>query len=345
MYFQKTLLATALMVAFSSSVIAADWVDVPSTVTTEELKAGQANHIDQGKFEGDFSVVGKAGKTDNSSAFASTYSLSEIELSQGSRLWVTAEAGTKVIGLVATGSEKTATNNGSIYISTENPSDSWKVKAMTSDGGTIVNNGQIIVKNGYAMQAGNTEGGSVINNKGITVLNSGVALDLSSKAAIKTAQNNGDISLIGDEGSPLIGVLLGNTIFENTNNIFADGHTAVVATAGTGTLKLSGNSHIEGDVILSAEGSTLQVDSLNAKEEIDLIGGAKEVSITSSDFTINQKKGALSIGTLSTPDGSAHFNLSEVGVTPVLTIDTLTEGAVVDYGYTAAVSDALQKGE
>ena len=345
MYFQKTLLATALMVAFSSSVIAADWVDVPSTVTTEELKAGQANHIDQAKFDGDFSAVGKVGKTDNSSAFASTYNLSEIELSQGSRLWVTAEAGTRVIGLVATGSEKTATNNGSIYVSTENPSDSWRVKAMTSDGGTIVNNGQIIVKNGYAMQAGNTEGGSVINNKGITVLNNGVALDLSSSAAIKTAQNNGDITLIGDEGSSLIGVLLGNTTFENTNNIFADGHTAVVATAGTGTLKLSGNSHIEGDVILSAEGSTLQVDSLNAKEEIDLIGGAKEVSITSSDFTINQKKGALSIGTLSTSDGSAHFNLSEVGETPVLAIDKLSEGAVVDYGYTAAVSDAFQKGE
>lgn len=214
---------------------------------------------------------------------------------------------------------------------------------MTSDGGTIVNNGQIIVKNGYAMQAGNTEGGSVINNKGITVLNNGVALDLSSSAAIKTAQNNGDITLIGDEGSSLIGVLLGNTTFENTNNIFADGHTAVVATAGT--LKLSGNSHIEGDVILSAEGSTLQVDSLNAKEKIDLIGGAKEVSITSSDFTITQKKGALSIGTLSTSDGSAHFNLSEVGETPVLTIDKLSEGAVVDYGYTAAVSDAFQKGE
>lgn len=343
MYFQKTLLATALMVAFSSSVIAADWVDVPSTVTTEELKAGQANHIDQAKFDGDFSAIGKVGKTDNSSAFASTYNFSEIELSQGSRLWVTAEAGTKVIGLVATGSEKTATNNGSIYVSTENPSDSWRVKAMTSDGGTIVNNGQIIVKNGYAMQAGNTEGGSVINNKGITVLNNGVALDLSSSAAIKTAQNNGDITLIGDEGSSLIGVLLGNTTFENTNNIFADGHTAVVATAGT--LKLSGNSHIEGDVILSAEGSTLQVDSLNAKEKIDLIGGAKEVSITSSDFTITQKKGALSIGTLSTSDGSAHFNLSEVGETPVLTIDKLSEGAVVDYGYTAAVSDAFQKGE
>lgn len=343
MYFQKTLLATALMVAFSSSVIAADWVDVPSTVTTEELKAGQANHIDQAKFDGDFSAIGKVGKTDNSSAFASTYNFSEIELSQGSRLWVTAEAGTKVIGLVATGSEKTATNNGSIYVSTENPSDSWRVKAMTSDGGTIVNNGQIIVKNGYAMQAGNTEGGSVINNKGITVLNNGVALDLSSSAAIKTAQNNGDITLIGDEGSSLIGVLLGNTTFENTNNIFADGHTAVVATAGT--LKLSGNSHIEGDVILSAEGSTLQVDSLNAKEKIDLIGGAKEVSITSSDFTITQKKGALSIGTLSTSDGSAHFNLSEVGETPVLTIDKLSEGAVVDYGYTATVSDAFQKGE
>lgn len=343
MYFQKTLLATALMVAFSSSVIAADWVDVPSTVTTEELKAGQANHIDQAKFDGDFSAIGKVGKTDNSSAFASTYNFSEIELSQGSRLWVTAEAGTKVIGLVATGSEKTATNNGSIYVSTENPSDSWRVKAMTSDGGTIVNNGQIIVKNGYAMQAGNTEGGSVINNKGITVLNNGVALDLSSSAAIKTAQNNGDITLIGDEGSSLIGVLLGNTTFENTNNIFADGHTAVVATAGT--LKLSGNSHIEGDVILSAEGSTLQVNSLNAKEKIDLIGGAKEVSITSSDFTITQKKGALSIGTLSTSDGSAHFNLSEVGETPVLTIDKLSEGAVVDYGYTAAVSDAFQKGE
>ncbi len=343
MYFQKTLLATALMVAFSSSVIAADWVDVPSTVTTEELKAGQANHIDQAKFDGDFSAIGKVGKTDNSSAFASTYNFSEIELSQGSRLWVTAEAGTKVIGLVATGPEKTATNNGSIYVSTENPSDSWRVKAMTSDGGTIVNNGQIIVKNGYAMQAGNTEGGSVINNKGITVLNNGVALDLSSSAAIKTAQNNGDITLIGDEGSSLIGVLLGNTTFENTNNIFADGHTAVVATAGT--LKLSGNSHIEGDVILSAEGSTLQVDSLNAKEKIDLIGGAKEVSITSSDFTITQKKGALSIGTLSTSDGSAHFNLSEVGETPVLTIDKLSEGAVVDYGYTAAVSDAFQKGE
>lgn len=345
MYFQKTLLATALMVAFSSSVIAADWVDVPSTVTTEELKAGQANHIDQAKFNGDFSAVGQAGKTDNSSAFASTYKLSEIELSQGSRLWVTAEAETKVIGLVATGSEKTATNNGSIYVSTENPSDSWRVKAMTSDGGAIVNNGQIIVKNGYAMQAGNTKGGSVINNKGITVLNSGVALDLSSSAAITTAKNNGDITLIGDEGSSLIGVLLGNTTFENTNNIFADGHTAVVATAGTGTLKLSGNSHIEGDVILSAEGSTLQVDNLNAKEEIDLIGGAKEVSITSSDFTINQKKGALSIGTLSTPGGSAHFNLSEVGETPVLTIVNLSEGAVVDYGYTAAVSDAFQKGE
>ena len=346
MYFQKTLLATALMVAFSSSVIAADWVDVPSTVKTEELKAGQANHIDQAKFDGDFSAIGKVGKTDNSSAFASTYNLSEIELSQGSRLWVTAEAGTRVIGLVATGSEKTATNNGSIYVSTENPSDSWRVKAMTSDGGTIVNNGQIIVKNGYAMQAGNTEGGSVINNKGITVLNNGAALDLSSGAAIKTAQNNGDITLIGDEGSALCGVLLGNTTFENTNNIFADGHTAVAATDGsTGTLKLSGNSHIEGNVILSSEGSTLQVDSLNSKEEIDLIGGAKKVSITSSDFTINQKEGALSIGTLSTSDGSAHFNLSEVGTTPVLTIDNLSEGAVVDYGYTAAVSDAFQKGE
>lgn len=93
----------------------------------------------------------------------------------------------------------------------------------------------------------------------------------------------------------------------------------------------------------SSDTTIFNVSDLDNAESIDLVTGAKSLSVSSSDFTVNQSKGQLNIGKVGTAEGGAlHFRLTEVGTEadPTLTIGQVDEGTQVDYTYDGSVSDA-----
>ena len=97
----------------------------------------------------------------------------------------------------------------------------------------------------------------------------------------------------------------------------------------------------------SSDTTIFNVSDLDNAESIDLVTGAKSLSVSSSDFTVNQSKGQLNIGKVGTAEGGAlHFRLTEVGTEadPTLTIGQVDEGTQVDYTYDGSASDAYTAG-
>lgn len=236
----------------------------------------------------------------------------------------------------------------------------FRVKGISLDGATGINDGTIIVKNAVAMAA-NTSNDKVQNmtNRGtIRVYEGGVGIGSIKTSSVIENTDGGSIIVSNGGTGILVDALTGSTpddkhtkTINNTANIIAldEDSVAIDASASIAevAVNLSGQSHVVGKVVLSEDTSNLKASNLSQAESIDLVNGAKTVTIENSDLTINQKYGALTIGTLTTSEGTSHFKLSEVGTAdaPVLTIVDLAEEANVDYGYTGTVSDALQKGE
>ena len=236
----------------------------------------------------------------------------------------------------------------------------FRVKGISLDGATGINKGTIIVKNAVAMAANTSKDNiqSLTNTGTIRVYEGGVGIGSIKTSSVIENKDGGSIIVSNGGTGILVDALNGTTpetsytkTINNTANIIALDEESIAidasASAADVAVNLSGQSHIEGKVVLSASTSNLNASNLSQAESIDLVNGAKTVTIENSDLTINQKYGALTIGTLTTSEATSHFKLSEVGTaeSPILTITDLAEGANVDYGYTGVVSDALQKGE
>ncbi len=217
------------------------------------------------------------------------------------------------IGTSGTGN---ALNEGAIYVDGKNGHlSTLRIKGMATNGTEITNNGLIYVRNGGVAMIDNSTLGTgdskkIINKKDIVVDGSGLGMYFRKEHAA-TVANEGTILARGENA---FGVFLDNEkgdagiskTFTNTGSIVAtDKATAVLMTAGSHTLKLSGASHIEGAVNIMGTGNSLVVENLDSETEtLDLVGtGFNSVSLTDSTIGLGGE-GSLSVASFSSEDSS-----------------------------------------
>ena len=265
-------------------------------------------------------------------------------------------------------------NNGNIYLSVDNQTDWWAVKAAYGDGGsTLTNKGLIYVKNAMGMNVGSSGSNTIINGKtGVIVVDGvGAALDVSAGNGTHTATNEGTIILNGAEDAELYGIRVtdgvSGVMINNSGTIIANGGTAIaVFDHGEGkendapsnvTVNLNKGSHIEGVVKLNQ--TTILTINEVVGETITL-DTVKDRKVTETEFRLNLEKGSsvtiagtenkLDINTLNiSEDSNTQFVLNHVAAEgeKVLTItNVIGDGADnIGVGYTGAVSDQLQAGD
>lgn len=168
----------------------------------------------------------------------------------------------------------------------------FRVKGISLDGATGINDGTIIVKNAVAMAA-NTSNDKVQNmtNRGtIRVYEGGVGIGSIKTSSVIENTDGGSIIVSNGGTGILVDALTGSTpddkhtkTINNTANIIAldEDSVAIDASASIAevAVNLSGQSHVVGKVVLSEDTSNLKASNLSQAESIDLVNGAKTVTI------------------------------------------------------------------
>ena len=371
---KKTILASALAFAFVGTASAApQWVDIPKDVETQKLTV-DTGYQTAASYSDDYSVISDAEDWSGKVGFAKTES-ANAEFTKDARLWIGGgkeiDKGFNVIGLLATGKDKTFVNNGSIYAYAEEASNWWQVKGMFADNnGVAQNNGLIYAKNAIAMSVGTsttTGSNKLVNGKDgvIVVEGKGAALDAAAKTGTSEVLNEGTIIVNGDDEAFGIRVTdnMTKAVITNAGTIIAsEGANAISAienpngTSGTAksvTVNLVKGSHIEGLVVLN-ETSTLAIEGVQG-ETIELethrdkdAEAANKLTVSAtngSEVTIRGTDSALDIGTMTVDEkSSTNFELTHVADN-VLSVQKLEGKGEVNVGYTGEVSDQLQAGD
>lgn len=364
---KKTILASALAFAFVGTVSAAQWVDIPKGVNTDELKISTGYKTDS-SYSKDYSVISAEENRSGEIGFAKTNSENGAQFTKDARLWVGGGKGFNVIGLLASGKEQTFVNNGSIYAYAEDASDWWRVKGMFADaGGVAENHGLIYAKNAIAMSLGTSGKSELVNSEDgvIVVEGKGAAFDVSAKGTGGKVVNNGTIIVNGGDEAFGIRATDGTVgaVITNAGTIIAsEGANAISVienpnpesgTAKNTTVNLVKGSHIEGLVVLN-ETSTLNIKGVQG-ETIELETHRDEGAVEANKLTVSATDGsnvtirgtdsALDIGTMTVDEkSSTNFELTHVA-DKVLSVQKLEGKGEVNVGYTAAVSDQLQAGD
>ena len=375
MNLRKSVLAVSIMMAISGSALAvnAQWVDKPSdlVVSKDPVRetVSKSTELTGNKA---FAFSGKG----IDKAFVNVTKGSTYTVGSESSVWATSTRGgakNAQLGLFQTGGASTFANNGNIYLSVDNQTDWWAVKAVYGNGGsTLTNNGLIYVKNAMGMSVGSSGQNTLFNRKnGVIVVDGvGVGLDAAAGSGAHSVTNEGTIILNGAADAELYGIRVTdgvqNVTINNNGTIIANGGTAIaVFDHGEGeenpapsnvTVKLGTGSHIEGTVKLN-QTTTLKIKGVTGESiTLDTVKdrgytGDKKLTLTStgSSVTIEGTENNLDIGTFTTDkDSSTQFVLNHVAAEgeKVLSIAEVTgEGADnIGVGYTGAVSDQLQAG-
>lgn len=376
MHFTKSILATSVLLAISASSWAANaqWVDKPANLEAVEIQQRETvsteTTLNQNKA---FTFIGHGDDKAYVGINSTTYTVGEK-----ANVWATSSR--------AEGSNENAqlgifqanagifVNNGNIYLSVDNQTDWWAVKAAYGNGGsTLTNKGLIYVKNAMGMNVGSSGKNEITNDKtGVIVVDGvGAALDVSAGNGTHTATNEGTIILNGAEDAELYGIRVTDGVsgvtINNSGTIIANGGTAIaVFDHGDGRpntapsnveVNLNKGSHIEGTVKLN------QTTTLNINEvvgETITLDTVKDRGVTETGFKLNLYKGSsvtiagtenkLDINTLNiSEDSNTQFVLNHVAAEgeKVLTItNVMGDGADnIGVGYTGAVSDQLQAGD
>lgn len=376
MHFTKSILATSVLLAISASSWAANaqWVDKPANLEAVEIQQRETvsteTTLNQNKA---FTFIGHGDDKAYVGINSTTYTVGEK-----ANVWATSSR--------AEGSNENAqlgifqanagifVNNGNIYLSVDNQTDWWAVKAAYGNGGsTLTNKGLIYVKNAMGMNVGSSGKNEITNDKtGVIVVDGvGAALDVSAGNGTHTATNEGTIILNGAEDAELYGIRVTDGVsgvtINNSGTIIANGGTAIaVFDHGDGRpntapsnveVNLNKGSHIEGTVKLN------QTTTLNINEvvgETITLYTVKDRGVTETGFKLNLYKGSsvtiagtenkLDINTLNiSEDSNTQFVLNHVAAEgeKVLTItNVMGDGADnIGVGYTGAVSDQLQAGD
>lgn len=337
----KTILASAVILAFAHTAIAAD-------VTYDE-----GSSIQTGSVTEDTVVNVTKGSPTSSDGYMQAATESEAQVSEGVTLKI--NTAKRFIGVLA-GSNTTYTNNGTIVVNGSEPDNFWQIKAMVAAGGTIKNAGTIEVTNAYGMQGTASSGGTIINSGKIIVHENAVAIDgdaNSSKSARSETTNTGDIVLTGATST---GVLIGRgDSFTNSGTISGSEGKAIWVTEGNDggskeslSITLSGNSRVEGIFDLT-DYSNITVTADAIHQTVRLADDAGNI-INNSSLTIEQADPSegLEIGSITTNEGATTDILMHSAGTegsPVLVVkETIGDGSVA-VGYSGTVSDSINAGE
>lgn len=376
MHFTKSILATSVLLAISASSWAANaqWVDKPANLEAVEIQQRETVSTETTLNENKaFTFIGYGDDKAYVGINSTTYTVGEK-----ANVWATssrAEGSNEnaQLGIFQANAGKFF-NNGNIYLSVDNQTDWWAVKAAYGDGGsTLTNKGLIYVKNAMGMNVGSSGSNTIINGKtGVIVVDGvGAALDVSAGNGTHTATNEGTIILNGAEDAELYGIRVtdgvSGVMINNSGTIIANGGTAIaVFDHGEGkendapsnvTVNLNKGSHIEGVVKLNQ--TTILTINEVVGETITL-DTVKDRKVTETEFRLNLEKGSsvtiagtenkLDINTLNiSEDSNTQFVLNHVAAEgeKVLTItNVIGDGADnIGVGYTGAVSDQLQAGD
>lgn len=376
MHFTKSILATSVLLAISASSWAANaqWVDKPANLKAVEIQqretVSKETTLNENKA---FTFIGQGNDKAYVGIDSTTYTVGEK-----ANVWATssrAEGSNEnaQLGIFQANAGKFV-NNGNIYLSVDNQTDWWAVKAAYGNGGsTLTNKGLIYVKNAMGMNVGSSGKNEITNDKtGVIVVDGvGAALDVSAGKGTHTATNEGTIILNGAEDAELYGIRVTDGVsgvtINNSGTIIANGGTAIaVFDHGDGRpntapsnveVNLNKGSHIEGTVKLN------QTTTLNINEvvgETITLDTVKDRNVTETEFKLSLNKGSsvtiagtenkLDIKTLNiSEDSNTQFVLNHVAAEgeKVLTItNVMGDGADnIGVGYTGAVSDQLQAGD
>lgn len=146
MNLRKSVLAVSIMMAISGSALAvnAQWVDKPSDLVAspDPVRQTVSTSIELNENLA-FAFKGKG----NNKAYVNVTEGSTYTVGLGSSVWATSTRGDAAtnaqLGLFQTDGS-TFANNGNIYLSVDNQTDWWAVKAAYGNGGsTLTNNGLI----------------------------------------------------------------------------------------------------------------------------------------------------------------------------------------------------------
>ncbi len=342
----KTILASAVIIAFAHTAIAAD-----------EFTYGNDSSIQTGSVTKDTVVNVTKESLTSSDGYMQAANGTQQQVNEGVKLTInTVNTADRFIGVLA-GSNATYTNNGTIVVNGSKPENFWKIKAMVAAGGTIKNAGTIEVTNAYGMQGTASSGGTIINSGTIIVHEKAVAIDGDAnigKGASTSTENKGTIDL-KDETS--IGVLIGRgDRFTNSGTISGSEGIAVLVTTKTDegsptepvSIKLSGNSRVEGIFDLT-DYSDITVEKDAIHQTVRLADDAGNI-INNSSLTIEQAdpSESLEIGSITTNEGATTDILMHSAGTkakPVLVVDKASGEGSIAVSYSGTVSDSINAGE
>lgn len=339
----KTILASAVILAFAHTAIAAE--------VTYEYDEGSS--IQTGSVTEDTVVNVTKESLTSSDGYMQAVTGSPEQVNE--RVTLTINTADRFIGVLA-GSGTTYTNNGTIIVNGD-AANYWKIKAMVAAGGTIENAGTIEVTNAYGMQGTASSGGTIVNSGTIIVHEKAVAIDGDAnigKGASTSAENKGTIDL-KDETS--IGVLIGRgDSFTNSGTISGSEGIAVLVTTKTDegspnqpvSIKLSGNSRVEGIFDLT-DYSDVTVEKDAIHQTVRLADDAGNI-INNSSLTIEQAdpSESLEIGSITTNEGATTDILMHSAGTkanPVLVVDEASGEGSIAVSYSGTVSDSINAGE
>lgn len=222
----KTVIAAAVAALAASGAMATEWVKAP-----EELKTVQEEQKWEVLKEGSsfaFVLDDKAEKKQGAFLAAKTEGLTFDK-----DLWVSGNTSdAQATGISAV--KVKATNTGRIFVTSGENGKAWKNHGMLAEnGGTAVNDGLIVAKNGYGMAVETAAPAStIINNDRIVVEDTGVGMELGGADDSEAVNNGTIVANTPVKGGFSHGVLIkdqDNAVFTNkgTINASAEGATAI----------------------------------------------------------------------------------------------------------------------
>ena len=294
----KTVIAAAVAALAASGAMATEWVKAP-----EELKTVQEEQKWEVLKEGSsfaFVLDDKAEKKQGAFLAASTEGLTFDK-----DLWVSGNTSdAEATGISAV--KVKATNTGRIFVTSGENGKAWKNHGMLAEnGGTAVNDGLIVAKNGYGMAVETAAPAStIINNDRIVVEDTGVGMELGGHDGSK-GENHGTIAV----GMPAEGkdsFTHGVLIKDSSDNTFTNYGTIEAAEGTTEAGKYATAIEIQKEDAETVSGNVLNFEAgskivgevhigtgvtgtvLNANG----FKGTVDLNNKSDELTINVKNGA-----------------------------------------------------
>lgn len=322
--FGSLAVAGMLVMGGAAAAGAAQWQDMPSSP-------------DYTNGAGDDSIL-EANETAVSTGGPKGYSSTSVISTSGTgsnagSIWVTnSKDNSYSLGMGVSGTG-TITNEagGSIFVKAEPGSTGWsrpaqRVSGMSVDGGTATNKGTIVVVSGSGMRDNTGDGPKAMINEGTIAVegNQGVGIFYRREAANTEVTNKGNI-LVSEGG---VGVLITNDaasgdapgeldgkVFTNSGTIIADADSTAIQTILTkdATIRLEGNSHIEGLISLLGTDNKLDIDGVGANGQESLhVEGTLSGSISNGSNIVFTEDSQLGIDGAYSIDNTSTATLNNV---------------------------------